>query len=274
MGKKRVSVLGSEEEQELKAKKAVKLEQKKLREGKSVTAKPSTSTPPETATPESEAAVEPVFTPASVSEEKETAKPGRRVHQHSKAYLSMKSKVSSEQVFSLPEGLSLLRQVTLGKFDGTVELHLTVKTKGLTKQVELPFSTGKVRRIAVADEATLSKIEAGQIDFDVLVASPAQMGKLVKFAKVLGPKGLMPNPKTGTVSENPEETAKKLTGSQTLYIKTEKDQPLIHTVAGKMSQKDDQLLANIQTILGSLPASEIRKVTLKSTMSPAIKIQA
>ncbi|KKU78514.1 MAG: 50S ribosomal protein L1, partial [Candidatus Amesbacteria bacterium GW2011_GWA2_47_70] len=172
--------------------------------------------------------------------------------------------------------IKLLRDVSLTKFDATVELHLVLKEKGLSKEIELPHPTGFARRVAIADDATMAKIAAGKIDFDVLLASPADMPKLVKYAKVLGPRGLMPNPKNGTIVDNPAATAKKLAGSNTISVKTEKDAPLIHTVVGKLSMTDVQLIDNTSVILNSLfpkeSISQISKAVLKSTMSPAIKL--
>jgi large subunit ribosomal protein L1 len=150
---------------------------------------------------------------------------------------------------------------------------LTLKEKGLNKEVELPFSTGKVKRIAIADDATVAKIEANKIDFDVLLASPAQMGKLVKLAKVLGPRGLMPNPKNGTVVANPEAAAKTMSGKNTASVKTEKDAPLIHLSLGKLSAKDADLTANIQAVMAVVPPNSLRKAVIKSSISPAVKIQ-
>lgn len=242
MGKKRLTVLGSENEDELKAKHARQLEQKKLREGKEV------------------AAPEPVV--------QKTVK--KTVHLRSKSYSAAKSLIDPEKTYPLSDALVLLRKTSLTKFDPTVELHLSLKEKISPKQVDLPHSTGKVRRLAIADADTIAKIEKGVIDFDVLFASPTDMAKLVKYAKILGPKGLMPNPKTGTVVDNPTEAAKKLSSKNTLTLKVEKDAPLIHTIVGKLSLKDQALSDNITSILSAL--SGIKKAVLKSTMSPAIKL--
>ena len=96
------------------------------------------------------------------------------------------------------------------------------------------------------------------------------MPKLVPFAKVLGPKGLMPNPKTGTLIKNPND-AKKFSANS-LTIKTEKDFPLIHTVIGKASQKDSELIENAEAIIEAVNKNQIVKVYLKSTMSPSVKL--
>ncbi|KKU62826.1 MAG: hypothetical protein UX87_C0043G0005 [Candidatus Amesbacteria bacterium GW2011_GWA1_47_16] len=268
MGKKRITVLGSEEETSLKAKKAVKLEQKKLREGQTI------SNPVKSAVrsvPVIEAQINTGVTPTLVPLQKTGEISARRVRVRSKSYQAAKSQIDADRKYTLAEGLGLLRKVTLAKFDGTVELHINLKDKGLTKSLNLPHSSGKTRRVAVADADTLTKIESGKIDFDILLATPAQMAGLVKFAKVLGPRGLMPNPKNGTVVPDPEAAAKKLSGSNTVQLKTDKDAPVVHTTVGKLSQKDKELEENIRAIVSYLPA--VQKVVLKSTMSPAIKLE-
>lgn len=258
MGKKKTTILGSENEEELKAKKSVKLEQKKLREGKTASK-----------TNEAMDSVNPVMT-----QEESPSKSKKTVHARSKAYKSAKSSVSVDKVYSVTEGLQLLRKVSLTKFTPTVELHITLKKAPDGKiVVSLPHVVGKAKRVAIADDTTIAKIESGTFDFDVLVASPAQMAKLVKFAKTLGPKGLMPNPKNGTVSDKPEEAAKKLAADTSTTLKLDKTGPVIHTSVGKLSLEDQKLEENIKAIFAVLP-SNLKKAVLKSTMSPAIKIQA
>ena len=261
MGKKRVSVLGTESEEAAKAKHARQLEQKKLRQGKGQRVVDTTNESlRELEIIEQKTAVEPTpskKTPTS--------------HPRSKPYLTAKAKVDSEKIYSLTEALKLLRDTSLTKFDPSVELHINLKESpsGLIS-VTLPHSTGISRKIVVFTDSLLSQIESGKADFDVLLATPADMPKLVKLAKILGPKGLMPNPKTGTIVDNPAETAKKMAAQNTLALKPEKSAPVIHTTIGKLSFSDSDLSDNISAILSSLVHTQ--KVVLKSTMSPAIKI--
>lgn len=257
MGKKKVSFLGSENEDALKAKKTTQREQKKMREGKVVA-------PVAEITPVAEAVTE-NGTP-------NTEKPVKKARVRSKAYLAAKKQVDVNKTYTLSDGLKLLHSISISKTNDTVELHINVKEPGLSREVTLPHPTGKTKSIAVANDETIALIESGKTNFDILLASPAQMAKLVKFAKVLGPRGLMPNPKNGTVVADPEAKAKILASSNVVTLKTEKDTPVIHTIAGKLSATDLQLTANITAILTAL-SGKTTKVVLKSTMSPAIKLQ-
>lgn len=277
MGKKRVSVLGSEAESDLKAKKAVKLEQKKLREGKTAKAPglAGGQRVVDTAT-ESLAEFEEIQKRTLVTAPEEEAKAKiKKIKVRSASYKTAKGKIDVTKAHSIDDALKLLKEVNLTKFDPTVELHINLGKTGVSISAELPFSTGKTRKIGIADDEFIKKLESGNInlDLDLLLASPSQMPKLVKFAKVLGPKGLMPNPKTGTVVEDPAAAAKKMSGSNSVSLKTEKSAPLIHTIVGKLSQPEKELSANINAILNSLLPSQIAKVVIKTTMSPGIKLQ-
>jgi large subunit ribosomal protein L1 len=98
------------------------------------------------------------------------------------------------------------------------------------------------------------------------------MAKLVKLAKVLGPKGLMPNPKNGTIVNDPANLAKTMAARNSVSLKCEKDAPLIHLSIGKLSLGDKKVSENIAAVLAGLTGLQVRKVVLKSTMSPAIKL--
>ena len=174
--------------------------------------------------------------------------------------------------YPIKNGLEMLRKFKKSKFDETVELHINVKEKGISGQVSLPHGTGKKLRIAIADDAIISKVEQGKIEFDVLVATPDMMPKLAKVAKVLGPRGLMPNPKSGTISDKPEQVVERLSKGQVTY-KTEAQAPVIHMSIGKLSFEDDKLSENIKSVLSSITPERINNIILKSTMSPAIRIQ-
>jgi large subunit ribosomal protein L1 len=207
------------------------------------------------------------------------AKPNEKKAKNRKTVARIRSKrhtqngsfVAKKTSYPVSGGIELLRKFQRSKFDETVELHINVKEKGISGQVALPHGTGKQIRIKVADDALIAEVEKGKIDFDVLVAEPAMMPKLAKVAKVLGPRGLMPNPKAGTITDKPEALIEKLSKGQVSY-KTEPVAPIIHMSVGKLSFEDKKLEDNIKTVLTAIGAAKIDKVTLKSTMSPAIRI--
>lgn len=189
----------------------------------------------------------------------------------SKKYIYNKGLVDKDILYPLIKAIEILKKFKLGTFDETVELHINVKEKGVTGQVVLPHGTGKTVRIKIVDDAVIADIEKGMLDFDVLVAHPQMMPKLARVARVLGPRGLMPNPKNGTITINPEEIIKKLQGGQITY-KTEPQFPIIHLTVGKVSFEEVKLQQNVKTVLDSIGAGKISAAIIKSTMSPAIRL--
>lgn len=188
-----------------------------------------------------------------------------------KKYLQSKSKIDKSKTYSFAEALKLVKNSSYSKFDGTMEVHFVVRKTGLNIQATLPYSSGKTKKIEVAGEKTLTKLAGGKIDFDVLVATPEMMPKLVPFARLLGPRGLMPNPKNGTLVADIKK-AKSFSANSTT-VKTEKDYPLIHTTIGKVSQDDKELTANFQAIVKAIGDKQIVKAYLKATMSPSVKVK-
>jgi large subunit ribosomal protein L1 len=189
-----------------------------------------------------------------------------------KKYQEAKKMVEAGKFYSLNEAIALLKMMKLVKFDQSVELHFTVDETGLKGEVELPFSTGKVVRVKVVDDSVLNDLEKGKIEFEVLVTHPSFMPRLAKFAKVLGPKGLMPNPKAGTVSTKPEDVVKKFEKGM-LRWKTEAKFPLIHQMIGKISSKESDLIANAEKFIGAVGKSHIQSAYIKTTMSPSVKLE-
>ncbi len=189
-----------------------------------------------------------------------------------KKYQEAKKMVDNNRFYSLKEAISLLKKMKLVKFDQSVELHFIVDETGLKGEIDLPFSTGKIVRVKIVDDKILADLEKGRIEFDVLVTHPSFMPRLAKFAKVLGPKGLMPNPKAGTVSMKPEEVVKKFEKGM-LKWKTEVKFPLIHQMIGKISFEEKNLVANAEKFIEAVGKAHIKSAFIKSTMSPAVKLE-
>lgn len=196
----------------------------------------------------------------------------------SKRYKDTLSLVDKKRSYPLKDALELIKKTSTVKFDATVEVHININPEILDKDkpslsgtINLPHGTGKKRVIKIADEALIEKVAKGQIDFDVLVAHPTLMSKLAKVARILGPKGLMPNPKNGTISPTPEKRAKELEDGEMTW-KTEPDHPVIHQILGKVSFKETQLGENLKTLVKSIGSGKIVKLILSSSMGPGIKV--
>jgi len=199
----------------------------------------------------------------------------------SKKYQEAAKLVDKKKTYPLPEAIDLVKKTSYTKFDGTVELHLNLnptvlgekkEKKDFRGSVSLPHGTGKQVRVVAADDAILKEIEGGKINFDILVSHPSMMPKLAKVARILGPKGLMPNPKTGTVTEDVEKRIKELSHGQ-VNFKTEPENPIVHLIVGKISFGSDMLLANVNAILDVIGRNKILKATIAATMGPGIMVQ-
>ncbi|MBI5613591.1 50S ribosomal protein L1 [Candidatus Gottesmanbacteria bacterium] len=185
--------------------------------------------------------------------------------------------VDKTKLYPLSEAVALVKKTSLTKFDGSVEVHINLNVNVLGEKkdvrgtVSLPHGTGKKVNVVIADEKIIAEIAEGKFNFDILVAHPSMMPKLAKVARVLGPKGLMPNPKNGTVSTDPEKKAKELSQGQINY-KSEPENPIIHQSVGKVSFEGKQLVENINTLLDSVGREKISRVTITSTMGPGVKV--
>jgi large subunit ribosomal protein L1 len=223
----------------------------------------------------------------------------------SKRFNESKKKIDSNKKYSLEEAVSLLKQSATAKFDETIELHVRTgidPRKGdqqIRGTVVLPHGTGKKIRVAafvdsanetaakdagadiVATEETIDEIvKTGKIDFDVAVAVPSMMPKLAKAARVLGPRGLMPNPKTDTVSPNVAKMIQEQKGGKTAFKNDNTSN--VHAIAGKASFTEEQikenLLALIEAVKKTRPSSTkgifMKSVYITSTMGPSIAIDS
>lgn len=193
-----------------------------------------------------------------------------KVKVRGKKYQAARKKVDRNKVYPLPKAIKLAQETSISKFNGAIEVHLVVRESGLKGEVQFPHATGKQTRIAIVNDALLKKIAKGKIDSDILLATPAMIPKLTKYAKILGPRGLMPNPKAGTITEKPEELAKKMAGKT--RFKTEAKAPLIHLVIGKVDSKANDLEANFKALIEAVGVNKIKKAVIASTMGPGIKV--
>lgn len=233
-----------------------------------------------------------------VKTSKKTQKPNKQTKFRSKKYQESRGKVESNKRYSLNEAVKLAAETSLTKFPGTVEAHLNTNVGNLRGLISLPYFAGKKLVILAfgseaeksgadlaGNEETISEIEKGPStslrvnndkeikfsDVDLIVVTPAWMPKLAKTAKILGPKGLMPNPKNGTITENLAKTVAELQGGKVEY-KTEKDGKVIHLPVGKTNQAPEEVTLNIKTLFNAVGKSKISKITLSSTMGPGVKI--
>ena len=213
-------------------------------------------------------------TPEEITKADRTTWPANKRHlfRNGKKIKEARAQVDKNKLYPPKEAIELLKKVNIAKFNATVTLHLNLKERLPKVEVTFPYSTGKTKRIEIVTDETLVKIEKGQLDFDILIATPAMMPKLAKYARILGPKGLMPNPKMGTVTKDPEAKKKELEGGKTI-LKSEPKFPIMHINIGKIEQKTEELVANLETVINAVKPKNITSATLASTMSPGIKIQ-
>ena len=195
----------------------------------------------------------------------------------SKKYLAVLKNIDRTKKYSLEEAIELVKKTTLSKFDGSVETHIKlINRSGKPEQVrgllQYPHPTGKKISVVILDDKTIKEIaESKKTEADIYLATPAIMPEVVKLAKILGPKGKMPNPKAGTITDKPEETAKELKGGKVEFKSDVYGN--IHQVIGKVSADKKALIENIKTLTASLPSDKIASIILCATMGPGIKVQ-
>lgn len=185
-------------------------------------------------------------------------------------YKIARAKVDKAKLYSVRDAVALVRETNIAKFDSTVEMHILVKKEGHSVTLTLPHSAGSTKVVEVANEETVKKLESGKVDFDVLLATAEMMPKLVRFAKILGPKGLMPNPKNGTLLKDIKDAEKF--SLDKMVIKTEKKAPVIHTTVGKLSMSDSDLSDNVDAVIKAVGERQILKCYLTASMSPSVKV--
>lgn len=221
---------------------------------------------------------------------------------HGKRYLEVAKLVEVGKQYDLAEGIGLAKQTGKVKFDPSVEIHINLGVdprqadQMVRSSVVLPAGTGKSVRAAVMAPADLhaaakaagadivggdeliARLEKGQLDLDILIATPDMMPKLGKVAKILGPKGLMPNPKSGTVTGDPAKAVAEAKAGK-VEFRIDK-QAIVHQAIGKISFKDDALLDNAKTFINAVmkakPAAAkgtyVKAMSLTTSMGPGIKL--
>ncbi|HTH72004.1 MAG TPA: 50S ribosomal protein L1 [Candidatus Pristimantibacillus sp.] len=204
--------------------------------------------------------------------------------------------VDKSKAYTLVEALDLAVKTSPVKFDASVELHINLSVdprqadQNIRDNLVLPAGTGKTVRIAVFDDAkvdgadisgtedVLKALEKGEINFDILIATPAQMPKLGKYARLLGPRGLMPNPKSGTVTN---DVAKAVAEAKAGRVEYRVDSTgIVHVACGKVSFGAKKLEENARAVLQSVksnkPASVkgtyVKAIHLATTMGPSITV--
>ena len=233
------------------------------------------------------------------------AKPVTRplIERRGKKYQEAHKLIEKGKVYSLKDGVELAIKTSPVKFDASLEAHARLGVdprqadQNIRTTLVLPNGNGKTVRVAVfapldvakvakaagadiaEDEEFLKRLDKGEIEFDVLISTPQYMPKLGKYARLLGPKGLMPNPKAGTVTMDVEKAVKEAKAGKVEY-RVDK-QAIVHIGLGKVSFGADKLLANAEAFFDSLKAqkpaslkgSYVKSVYITTTMGPSIEIE-
>ena len=226
-----------------------------------------------------------------------------RLERRGKNYRKAAEQIEKGKAYALKDAIELAIKTSPVKFDATLEMHFRLGVdprqadQNIRSTVSLPAGTGKSVRVAVfapldvckaakaagadiaEDEEFLKKLDKEEIDFDVLISTPQYMPKLGRYARMLGPKGLMPNPKAGTVTMDIEKAVKEAKGGKIEY-RVDK-QAIVHVGLGKLSFGADKLEGNVKAFIDSLKAQKpasikgqyIKSVYMTTTMGPSIQIE-
>jgi large subunit ribosomal protein L1 len=210
--------------------------------------------------------------------------------------------IDKNKEYSTRDAIDLAIKTATTKFDSSLELHIRLGVdprqadQNIRETLVLPSGSGKLVRVAVFGEPDdvvvakkagaeiagaeefLQQLEKGLIDFDVLVATPAVMAKLGKYARILGPKGLMPNPKSGTVTKDVAKAVEQAKAGKVEFRVDE--QGIVHLGVGKVSFGTDKLLDNVQAVFSSIKAAKpssikgnyVNTIYITTTMGPSIKV--
>lgn len=221
---------------------------------------------------------------------------------HGKRYAEQSSKIDKDQTYELSDAIGLIKETAAVKYDPSLELHIRLgldtrhQDQQLRGVVVLPAGTGKTKRVAViasldkqreareagadlvGEDDLIKDIEAGKAEFDVVVATPDVMGKVGRLGKVLGTKGLMPNPKSGTVTPDVGKAVKAIKGGQ-VEFRADKE-GIVHAAFGKASFSQEDLEQNLKTLLDALMRGKptgakgqyVKTIYLTSSMGPSLRL--
>lgn len=226
-----------------------------------------------------------------------------RLERRGKNYRKLADKVDGSKTYTLAEAITLATETSPSKFDASVEIHVRLGVdprqadQNIRATVALPHGTGKTVRVAVfapesdvkaalaagadiaGEETVAGLLTKGEMPFDILIATPAMMPKLGKFARTLGPKGLMPNPKSGTVAA---DVAKAVTEAKAGRVEYRVDkQAIVHLAIGKVSFGTAKLTQNAESFFASLASQKpsslkgqfVKSTSISTTMGPGIKVE-
>lgn len=239
---------------------------------------------------------------AEASKPKVIIKVRSKLERRGKKYQAAAKLIEKDKTYGTKDALELATKTSIAKFDATVELHVRLGVdprhadQNIRASLVLPEGTGKVVKVAVfgdaedikkakaagadiaAGEELLQQLDKGQFDFDVLIATPTVMAKLGKYARVLGPKGLMPSPKSGTVTKDVAKAVKEAKGGKVEYRVDSNG--IVHIGVGKVSFGADKLESNATVIFASIKASKpasvkgnyVQSIYVTTSMGPSIKI--
>jgi ribosomal protein L1 len=246
---------------------------------------------------------------AGQDDEEATVKKGPKpvtrplIERRGKNYRQAAELVQKDTLYSLNDAIELATKTNPSKFDASVEIHVRLNVdprqadQNIRATVSLPNGTGKTIRVAVfapeaehkaaqaagadtiGDETFLAQLDKEQLDFDTLIATPQYMPRLGKYARLLGPRGLMPNPKAGTVAT---DVAKAVTEAKAGKVEYRVDkQAIVHIGVGKVSFGSDKLNENAKSFFDSLVAQKptslkggyVKSITVSTTMGPGIKVE-
>jgi large subunit ribosomal protein L1 len=207
-----------------------------------------------------------------------------RVERRGKGFQKSAEQIEKGKNYSLSEAVELAKKTSHVKFDATVEMHVRLGVdprqadQNIRDNLVLPAGTGKEVKVVVLSDELFADLDKGTINFDVLVATPEQMPKLAKYARLLGPRGLMPNPKSGTVTTDTKKAVEEAKAGRVEYRVDSTG--IVHLGIGKASFTPTQLQQNAEAVIASVKANKpqsfkgnyFRSIYLTTSMGPSVSV--